>query len=202
MIAEVERAMRFGLGCLNAVALDQAMFPSDHAVRNILLRTVRYIEISDEPVGREIVSGHADLGLTTLHLYETHAGWFEGAPFSSELIIAKDTNERRKAVRAMRKALRPIEAKERNAVFFAGANWATFPSEFIPEDVRDLPACYHAGFKPDEITEQVSEYAGAVTEGEDQRVSVIAFGHPNIELIRDGVYRPATVEMCRPEYGE
>jgi hypothetical protein len=164
------------------------------------LRTVRYIDALQGSPGEEVVSGHADLGALTEHLYETHGGWFKGVAYPPELISDRDTPEHRAAIREMRGNLQLIDNRSGEAIFFLGANWHTLPDRLLPEEFRDLPACYHAGFRPEAAGEEVSPYAEAVTGNAPDRVSVVVFAHPNVELQRSGSYVPATVPQCRPQY--
>jgi hypothetical protein len=203
MLEATEETMKSSLIRLGAEALNGVLYPDipydERFTRNIHLRTVRYVNATEEPVGKEVVSGHSDLGLSTLHLYETHGGWFKGAPYQPKWISSNDTPERRQAVQSMREGLQPIDSEENSAVFFLGANWHTFPYG-ISSELQQLPACYHAGFKPSPEIEEVSEFATAVTEGRNDRVSTIVFAHPAAKYFLNDMYKPATVPMCRPSY--
>lgn len=199
MLYEIEASTQSMLKKLGAECLATSVFPPKFDRRNVHLRTVRYVDALDEPVGKEVVSAHADLGLMTLHLYETHGGWFYGAPYSSELIEAEDSPARREAVRAMRSSMAQLEQKQDyTAPFFLGASWHAFPD--VPADIRNLPACYHAGFRPHSVGEVISPYAASVTAGANDRVSVVTFMNPNGDIMQQGRYTPATVSNCRPLY--
>lgn len=200
MLSEVEKSMKLALKGLGATALEQAIFPAIVPQRNLTLRTVRYNKALEGEVGKEVVSGHADLGAITEHLYETHGGWFRGVAYPPELISDDNSTERQVAITEMRRGLRPIDNKPGKAIFFLGAAWHNLPDELLPAELRDLPACYHAGFRPDEANEEVSPYAGAVTDGSPDRVSVVVFAHPSVELQKAGIYQPASVPQCRPDY--
>ena len=203
MLEATEVAMKQSLAELGAEDLNDIVYPDgsyeERFNRNVVLRTVRYVNARQEPVGKEVATGHSDLGLATLHLYETHGGWFKGAPYKPEWINNDDTPERRSAIRAMREGLDPIDHRDGSAIFFLGANWHTFPYA-IPKELQELPACYHAGFKPSPEDEILAEGASIVTEGRDDRVSTIVFAHPSAKYFLNDMYVPATVPMCRPAY--
>jgi hypothetical protein len=200
MLSEVEQASYRVLDHLSASNLGPVLFPAQALKRNIHLRTVRYSSAMEAAPGEEVVSGHADIGMMSFHLYKTHGNWFHAAPYPASIVDAPNTSLRREKVREMRSRLTPITPEEDKATFFLGANWFRYPD--VPERLRGLPACYHAGIRPPENTEILSPYASSVTLGKHDRVSVISFLHPDIERLWDGTYTPATVENCRPQYGE
>jgi hypothetical protein len=198
MLDAIEARTRSMLMTIGAVALEDIIFPEDFMRRDVHLRTVRYIGGLNEPVGEEVVSGHADLGLMSWHLYETHGGWLWGAPYAPKTISAKDSPKRRKEINLMREYMRPLDQTEDTLPFFLGANWHTFHD--VPKDLRSLPACYHAGFRPIPEHEIVSADADRVIDGRPDRVSVISFIHPNGDELLLDRYVPATVPQCRPKY--
>lgn len=198
MLSEVEKSAKSTLRILGAEAVIGTVLPAKPQRRNVQLRTVRYPGATDQPIGKEVVSGHADIGLATFHLYETHGGWMKAAPYPTELMIAGDSPERRLAVRGMRELLSPILAAPHKIPFLLGANWQG--SATVPEGLRNLPACYHAGFVPEIGAETVSPFAEQVVGSSDDRVSVVAFLHANSVALAKGTYTPAPVEYCRPRY--
>jgi len=200
MLYEVEAGLSRIIDELGADALQDVILPDDNEARNIHVRTVRLSGALRGEQGAEVVSGHGDLGVLTMHLYETHGGWFKGAPYAPRLITNTDTPEKREDIQNMRRALSPIYSYPGQAVTFLGANWHTLPDEYISDDLKQLPACYHAGFRPDAVHEEVSSYAEEVTAGDPDRVSLIVFSHPDVRLLKSGIYKPATVAMCRPNY--
>lgn len=198
MLHAIERFGTKALQELGAGPVASAIFSDEHRLRNIHVRTVRYEGAIKDPVGKEVVSGHADLGLATLHVYETHGGWLRAAPYDHQVMFADDTADRREAVRRKRQDLEMIDQNiDTSATFFLGGSWHQFSG--VPESLRDLPALYHAGFRADPHQETVSIYAPEVSDADD-RVSLIAFMNANLGLLRDGTYRPPTVSNCRPEY--
>lgn len=196
---QVERAAQTAFYRLGAWALGETVFTPKQFHRNVIMRTVRYRDAVTAPVGTEVVKGHADLGLATLHLYETHGGWLKAAPYPWEVLLAEDSPDRREAVQTVRTSLQPIEQHPADSAnFFLGASWHNFTE--VPDNLRDLPACYHAGFRPSKADEVVSPYAAEVTGGENHRVSVISFLNLHPARLRAmGAIIP-TVSNCRPEF--
>jgi len=206
MLRQIEQSTQWVLETLYASELGEAFFPREALRRNVHLRTVRYTDAVDQPVGSEVVSGHSDIGMGSFHIYETHGNWFQAVPYPSDLIEMPDLDTsdvptiRRGEIKQMRDRMKLIDSEENKATFFLGVNWSKFPT--VPERLRGLPACYHAGIRPPVDVEEVSPYAEMVAGNAHDRVSVISFLHPDIKYLHEGIYKPGTVEECRPKYEE
>lgn len=198
VLDEIAKSSKSALRRLGAEAVVGSILPTKPQRRNVHLRTVRYAGALDMPVGTEVVSGHADVGLASLHIYETHGGWIQGAPYTPEVITETNLETRRTAVQLMRQDMRQVVTHPHTAPFFLGANWHS--ASLVPEGLRDLPALYHAGFVPEPGTQVISPFAERVVGGTHNRVSVVAFLHPNSVALAKGAYVPAPVSYCRPEY--
>ncbi len=199
MLRQSESSVRLALSSLGAEALNEVVFPESTGIRNFHIRTVRYIGAQAVAAGTEVVTGHADQGLAALHIFETHHGYMAAAPYPKRLIVGADSLRRRASVAALRTyGLWPMDVEPGSAVFFLGAGWHGLQDGSLPDEVQGLPACYHAGFQsPGSVA---SEYAGRVVGGSSDRVSVVAFAHPNVEFMQSERYQVPTVQMCRPRF--
>ncbi len=198
MLQTVETTTRATLAQLGANDLAEVIFHPDINKRVVLIRTVKYLGSLSLESGAEPVAGHADQSVATLHLYETHGGWFHAAPYPQALMIDGDSQERRLAVAEIRSQLAPIvNDHDTAAAFFLGVGTKNLPDRLrLP--IAELPGCYHAGFRPEAGQEVVSAFAGSISETD--RVSTIAFMHPNTDVLCSPEYSLATVLECRPPY--
>lgn len=198
MLYEVEKAGRATFDAIGSSALSDIIFHPDLRKRVVLIRTVKYHDALSGQIGAEMVAGHADQSLASLHLYETHGGWFQAAPYPQRLMLHEDTDERAEEVAAIRDRLVPIaNDHEHEAAFFLGVGVSNLPED-LKKSLEDLPAAYHAGRKPAPRAEVASIYANDVSDTD--RVSTIAFAHPNTDVLTAGDYQIASVSQCRPAY--
>lgn len=186
------------LKVLGAESLAEAIFHPDTRKRVVLVRTVKYADVLKASIGAELVAGHADQSVATLHWYETHGGWFQAAPYPQPLMSDDDDGKHQAAIRAVRSRLTSIQNDhEAQAAFFFGVGLKQLPA-WLRTNIIDLPGCYHAGFKPNSVDEVVSDFAADTSDTE--RVSSITFMHPSIDIFQSGEYPLATVAECRPQY--
>ncbi len=200
MLKAVEMSMRGVLCEIGAEPVAAIIFPRKLWKRNVHIRTVRYLGARQSPAWSEVVAGHADLGLCSEHIFETHGNWFYGGRYYGPRITDDQSDERKAAIRALRQELRRLDTTSEEALFFLGAGWHGLPDGVLTDDARCLPALYHAGFRPDSGQEYVSSYAEVVTGNPEDRVSVIAFAQPNLDFATNGEFVLPTVAKCRPQY--
>lgn len=197
MLEAVRVSVSDTIAALGARALVDALYPWPTNERVVHLRTVRYLGSAAARAGQELVSGHADMGVCTMHLFETHGGWMRAAPYPRSLNSRHDSPERQTAMNLVRQQMSPMDVPPEAAAFFLGAGWHNLSPDFLLHTTpRDLPACYHAGYKPSSSQETSSEYAKQVSKKGD-RVSVVAFVHPNVSAFMSALYAPPTVTQCR-----
>lgn len=199
LLIAIEVAFRSSLQIINAQSAVKAIFSHDELKRAIHIRFVRYNNARTESAPDEPVTGHADMSLCTLHLFETHGHWFQAAPYDQSIIIDEDSSERRAAVKSMRSKLKVITEVDEKAIFFLGAGWKNLSKGNPPQDYQLLPACYHAGIRPTAKDEYISPYALDVTGNDVDRVSLVVFAQPSLEYIKSHDFKYATVAQCRPD---
>lgn len=200
MLEAIEQAFEIALTDLEADAIKSAVFDSDRLRRVIHIRTVRYNGARRASAPTEPVAGHADLGLCTLHLFETHGHWFQAAPYDQSIINDDQTPERQAAVQAMRQKLNVITEADDKAIFFLGASWKNLPKDEPPKEYQLLPACYHAGIRPSAEEEFISPFARDVVGDSYDRVSLVVFTTPNLDYCEaHPEFRFASVSQCRPD---
>jgi hypothetical protein len=76
--AAAESTQRFLTNEFAATTLVDEFLPTDLSRRNVHIRTNWYAKRGSP---KEILSGHADRGTITLHLFETDSGYLKGAPY-------------------------------------------------------------------------------------------------------------------------
>lgn len=199
LLSAVESAFRTSLKSINAEPVIRTICSDEVLKRVIHIRFVRYNNARSENAPQEPVTGHADMSLCTLHLFETHGHWFQAAPYDQAIITDDDTPEREAAVKAMRNQLKVITEVDEKAIFFLGAGWKNLPKDNPPKDYQQLPACYHAGVRPTKVDEFISPYAKEVTGNDVDRVSLVVFAQPSLEYVAVNDFTYATVAQCRPD---
>ena len=199
MLAEIEKVFKNSFDAIGAESVEQTVFDADDNRRVIHIRIVRYNGARLESASAEPVSGHADMSLCTLHLFETHGHWFQAAPYDQSIITDDETSEREAAVKAMRSNLKLITEVDDQAIFFLGAGWKNLPHDNPPKAYQELPACYHAGVRPSKEDEFISPYAKEVTGNDVDRVSLVVFAQPSMDYIESHDFKYASVAQCRPD---
>lgn len=199
MLAKIERAFRQSLSSIGADDVATLIFDAEKQRRVIHIRIVRYNGARLESAPDEPVSGHADMSLCTLHIFETHGNWFQAAPYDQSIITDDKTPEREAAVRQMRQNLKLITEVDEQTIFFLGAGWKNLPHDEPPKEYQQLPACYHAGVRPPKEVEFVSPYAQDVVGDTNDRVSLVVFAQPSLDYVQDHEFKYATVAQCRPD---
>lgn len=200
MLGAIEDSFRLSLEDLKAEEISHAVLDAEPSRRVIHIRIVRYNGARRDSAPTEPVAGHADLGLCTLHLFETHGHWFQAAPYDQAIITDDQTPEREAAIKAMRQNLKVITEVDDKAIFFLGASWKNFPKSDPLKDYQLLPACYHAGIRPSAEDEFISPYAKEVVGDSDDRVSLVVFTVPSLDYTdAHPEFRFASVLQCRPD---
>jgi hypothetical protein len=195
---ELEVSTCHALDNLGLPELKPVIFHPDPRKRVVLSRTVKYHNALAAEVGDELVSGHGDQSFATVHEAETHGGWFQIAPYPQHLMMHEDTEERRAAIQVVREATVPIEMDHENMVaFFFGVGLKNFCDAY-GLNLAEVPGAYHLGRRPASDDEVVSQFANDISDTD--RVSVVNFMHPNLDIIRAGLYKIASVSQCRPKY--
>ena len=180
--------------------LKRTFYPERLADEDTQIRTNWYRNaVSDgASEGREILSGHADRGVLTLHMFETHRGYLLGTSYPREVAHETDETLRAQKVAEMLSKLKSVEPTSDHIVAFLGAGWWNLPASAVPEGVRDLPALYHVGVTPDLTKSHETQYAHVVTKGAPDRFSVVAFTDPPHSMIEAGVYEVPSRKIARP----
>lgn len=199
MLIEIEKAFRQSLSSIGANSVVNTVFDAEMLRRVIHIRIVRYNGARLESAANEPVSGHGDMSLCTLHLFETHGNWFQAAPYDQSIITNDETPEREAAVKQMRQKLKLLTEVDEQAVFFLGAGWKNLPHDNPPKEYQALPACYHVGVRPSKEEEFISPYAQEVTGNEVDRVSLVVFAQPSLDYIASHDFTYASVAQCRPD---
>lgn len=197
MLHATEVAAKQGFEGLSEQRLMPLTYPEDLMQRNIILRTIRYIGARALAPGTEAISGHIDLGIGSLHIYETHGNWFQAAPVPPELIGDKDTPERRQAFREIREKLKIIQFNhDKEVPLFMGASYTKI-GPFLDGATNFVSACYHAGFRP---VQELEAIISSEDSGNDDRLALLAFIGPSIPVINHPNFVSPTVRECRPAY--
>jgi len=180
--------------------LKHVFYPESLADEDTHIRTNWYRNAvsADRTAGEEILSGHADRGVLTLHMFETHSGYLLGAEYPREVAFEPDPEVRAQRVADMLRRLRPVEPNGEQAVAFLGVGWWNFPTSLVPEKARDLPSLYHVGVTPEAVHSIESPYAAMVTKGKPDRFSVVAFTDPPHRIMDTGVYQVPGRDIARP----
>jgi len=199
LLVVIEAAFRNSLQAIAADSVIDTVFDAEQLKRVIHIRIVRYIGARRESAPQEPVTGHADMGLCTLHLFETHGHWFQAAAYQQSIITDDQTPERQAAVKAIRTKLKVITEVDEKAIFFLGAGWKNLPKDVPPKPYQELPACYHAGVRPLKEEEFISPYAQEVIGDSTDRVSLVVFAQPSLNYIQSHDYQYASVAQCRPD---
>lgn len=199
MLAAVEDGFRKAFAAMDADRVSDIVYTAAEMKRAIHIRLVRYPGARLPSAPREPVTGHADMSLCTLHLFETHGNWFQAAPYEQELITDDQTPEHQAAVAVMRSKLNVIKEVDDKAVFFLGAGWKNLPKDSPAQDYQNLPACYHAGVRPTAEEEYISPYAQEVTGNDEDRVSLVVFAQPNLDYSKEHNFVYPSVLQCRPD---
>jgi hypothetical protein len=178
-------------------AIEPLFFPNDLAQRVMHVRTVRYLGLNRYPPGYEVFKSHGDMGVATIQFYETHANYLRGVPVQQSMLRWDREQDRLDHFRELETRMQPVEYDETaSAAFFYGFAVAGINHEGAGSGLdTSLPALYHGGYRPegDDIR------ATGDWMLEDERVSVIGFVHPRLEVIQDArLYRLPSVELCRP----
>lgn len=169
------------------------------STNNHHLRIVRYPSLSSYSDENPTFSAHGDMSLVTSHLFETHSGHLRIAPMPINSISNDPLTLRQRAEQA--EALRKNEGRTASCepdevITFLGFSAASYcdPSGIRP--FADTSAAYHFG-NPPETEEPIDDKVKADF-GDNARVAMVAFGHPNT-LTPHGRYQTAQKEACRPE---
>lgn len=200
MLAAIEEAFRASLVSIGAESVIDTVLPADVMRRVVHIRFVRYNGARRESAPAEPVTGHADMGLCTLHLFETHGHWFQAAPYDQSIINDEQTEERAAAVKEMRTKLKVITEVDDKAIFFLGACWKNLIKDNPPKEYQQLPACYHAGIRPSADEEFISPYAKEVVGDGDDRVSLVVFTTPSLDYVEEHPdFKYGSVLESRPD---
>lgn len=200
LLDAIEQAFRTSLTSIGAATVLDDIFSNEREQRVVHIRIVRYNHARRNDGPAEPVAGHADMGLCTLHLYETHGHWFQAAPYDQSIITDEQTPERQSAVETMRKKLKVIPEVDEQALFFLGAAWKHLPKTNPPQPFQELPACYHAGVRPSARDEFISPYASEVVGESDDRVSLVVFTVPSLDYVaKHPDFHYGSVLECRPD---
>jgi hypothetical protein len=189
---------------LSASALAYELFPADLDRRNIHIRTNWYQQalIRDESAPREILSGHADRGVLTLHLFETHGGYLQGAPYQRAIALSDDKSIRRSEIARMLARLTPLTMRSEQSILFLGVGWWYLPLDLLPRRLAQLPVLYHVGRQPSMSASNEFPFAAAVANGKPDRLSVVAFIDPPLSLHKSGRYSVPPRRVARPALEE
>jgi len=192
LLIAIERGFHKALREIGAEDVFNVVYHPDPMQRVIHIRVVRYIGARKHDAPNEPVTGHSDMSLCTLHLYETHGNWFQAVPYPQELITNSESPQKDQKIKVMRSNLKLIEAIEDQPIFFLGAGWKQL-------GVSDLPACYHAGVRPAKDSEFISPFAEQVAGNDVDRVSLVVFAQPNIQYAKENNFPYASVMQSRPD---
>ena len=199
LLLAIEDGFSRALRSIGADDVATIVYDAEYMKRAIHIRIVRYTGARLESAPQEPVTGHADMSLCTLHLYETHGNWFQAAPYPQELISEDQSPDHQAAIAAMRSNFNVIKEVDDQAVFFLGAGWKKLPKDNPPKKYQTLPACYHAGVRPAAEDEYISPYAQEVAGNDTDRVSLVVFAQPNLDYANENNFVYPGVLECRPD---
>jgi hypothetical protein len=194
------RCARNALDHMGATEVADALLDDKLDDRIALVRTNWFrdaVGVPEEPGSEEILSGHSDRSIVTLHLYETHGGYLQGIPYKREDAFSPE-DEKRRRVAASLANLRPVEPQDGEAVVFLGAGWWTLWSDLVPPDLENLPVLYHVATKPAPENLVTTRYANLVTGGRPDRFSVVTFFDPPQHFEPRGLYTVPSPDLARP----
>lgn len=194
MLGAVVDCARSSFADIDMPVFSDKLLGDDVPDRTVLIRTNWYknaLKYENEE-SREILSGHADRGAFTLHLYETHGGFLKGAAYNRSDVGNPD------AIAKMVERLAPVEPRDGEAVVFLGAGWWNVSKGLVPYEHRDLPALYHVADQPPQSEVVMAPTSSWVTGGKPDRLSVVSFIDPPRSMVAAGHYKPATREVARP----